>query len=105
MPVRATVPSLLLVVVCSTVALAHGGKTHVMGTVGALDAEHIVVKDRNGQTVSIKLGKDTTYEQGGAPATAGNLKVGDRVVIDVTGPSDSFTATEIQFSPGAVPPH
>lgn len=96
MKVRHIVLSLLLALTCTSV-FAHGGKTHVMGTIGTLDTEHIVVKDREGKTVSIRLTKDTKCQKGDTPAAVGDLKVGDRVVIDVTGAQDSLTATEIRF--------
>ncbi|MGD9724342.1 MAG: DUF5666 domain-containing protein [Pirellulales bacterium] len=91
--------SFLLSVFCASVALAHEGKTHVMGTVSAVDMQRVVVADREGKTVTITLTKDTKYEQGHAPAAASALKVGTRVVIDVTGKPESLTATEIRVAP------
>ncbi|MGE0022645.1 MAG: DUF5666 domain-containing protein [Hyphomicrobium sp.] len=70
-----------------------------MGTVSAVDTQRVVVNDREGQTVVISLTKDTKYDQGGAPAAASALKVGTRVVVDVTGKSESLTATEIRVAP------
>lgn len=70
-----------------------------MGTVSTLDAQHAVVTDREGKTISIALTKDTKYEQGDAPAAASALKVGVRVVIDVTGKPESRAATEIRIAP------
>lgn len=102
MTVRALALSVLLPVLCATAVRAHEGQTHVMGTVSAVDGRHVVVTDRGGKTVSIALTKDTKYEQGDAPAAASALKVGARVVIDVTGKPDSLTATDIRIAP-AVP--
>ena len=104
MKVQAIILSLLLTLLCGTPALAHEGKTHVMGTVTAGYADHVVVTDRDGKTVSIGLSKGTKYEKDNAPAAAGDLKVGDRVVIDVTGKPDNLTATEIRFSSAPPPP-
>lgn len=101
MTVRAMALSVLLSLGCATGVLAHEGKTHVMGTVSTLDAQHVVVTDRDGKTVSIALTKDTTYDQGDAPAAASALKVGARVVIDVTGKPESLTATEVRIAPMA----
>lgn len=79
---------------------AHGGNTHIMGTVAALDGKNVVVKDRDGKSVSVRVTKDTRYEKGEAPAAAADLNVGERVVIDVTGKDADFTATEIRFGAG-----
>ena len=79
---------------------AHGKGTHVMGTVTALDAQHVVVKTKDGKTISIQLNSKTTYRKGTAAATGADLKVGDRVVVDATGEGDMLTASEIRFSSG-----
>ncbi len=97
MKTKAGVVFALLVLLYGAPVFAHGGKTHIMGTVAALDAEHVVVKDRDGKSVSVSVTKDTTYEKGEAPATAADLKVGERVVVDVTGKEGEFTAAEIRF--------
>ena len=105
MKVQAITLSLLFTLLCSAPVFAHEGKVHVMGTVTALDAEHVVVKDREGKTVPIRLTKDTKYQKGEAAAVAADLKVGDRVVIDVTGKEDDPTATEIRSSALPQPGH
>ena len=98
MKMRVTLLLLSFTLICVAPAFAHGGKTHVMGTVSSLDTEHVVVKDREGKTLSIRLTKDTMYQKGDALAPASDLKVGDRVVIDVIGTKDSLAATEIRLS-------
>jgi hypothetical protein len=69
-----------------------------MGTVAALDAQHVVVKTKDGKTTSILLHKETKYRKGKAAATGTDLKVGDRVVVHATGKEDTLTANEIRFS-------
>ena len=84
-----------------TLAFAHGDKPHVMGTVAAVDAQHMVVQTKKGKTLSILLNKATQYRKGEAAATGAALKVGDRVVVEATGEGDTLTASEIRFaSPG-----
>lgn len=89
-------------VLCSLVAalpvLAHGGKTHVMGTVAAVDATHLTVQTREGKSVSIRLNDETKYRNGDAPAKSGDVKVGNRVVVDLTGSDDNPEAGEVRFS-------
>lgn len=89
-----------------TLAFAHGDKPHVMGTVAAVDAQHVVVQTKKGKTLSILLNKATQYRKGEAAATGADLKVGDRVVVDATGEGDTLTASEIRFaSPGEKTDH
>ena len=90
--------TVLMVVFFHTLAFAHGGGPHVMGTVAALDAQHVVVKTKDGKTMSVLLNDKTTYSKGAAAATSADLKVGDRVVVHTTGKGDPLTAGEIHFS-------
>ena len=105
MRLRASSALVLVSLVCATAVLAHEGKIHVMGTVSAVDAQHVVVTDREGKTISIALTKDTKFEQTDAPATASAVTVGARVVIDVTGKPESFTATEVRIAPADFSEH
>ena len=86
------------VVFFHALVFAHGNETHVMGTVAALDAQHVVVKTKDGETTSILLHKETKYHKGKAAATGADLKVGDRVVVHATGKGDTLTASEIRFA-------
>lgn len=89
-----------------TLAFAHGDKPHVMGTVAAVDAQHMVIQTKEGKTLSVLLNKATKYRKGEAAATGAALKVGDRVVVDVAGKGDTLTASEIRFaSPGGEKGH
>lgn len=92
---------MLLSVVCGSIVFAHGDKRHVMGIVGKLDVESVVVTTGEGEPVSIRLSKETKYQKGETPASADDLKVGDRVVIDLDGEGDSAFAAEIRFSTGS----
>ena len=69
-----------------------------MGTVTDMDAQHLVVKTKDGKTQSVQVNEQTTYRRGKATATSGDLKVGDRVVVHTTGKEDPLTAGEIHFS-------
>jgi hypothetical protein len=90
--------AVFVVLVFPTLAFAHGGGMHVMGTVAALDAQHVVVKAQDGKTMSVLVNDKTTYRKGAAAATSVDLKVGDRVVVHTTGKGDPLTAGEIHFS-------
>ena len=87
-----------LVLGLHTLAFAHGGGTHIMGTVTDLDAQHVVVKTKAGKTQSVVVNEQTKYRKGETAAASGDLKVGDRVVVHTTGKEEPLTAGEIHFS-------
>jgi hypothetical protein len=85
----------------STVAWAHGTGQHVLGTVTAIDEQHIEVKTPKGATVSVILTKQTHFKQKGDPKSKQPPSVGDRVVIEATRDEKDktiLTATEVHYS-------
>lgn len=66
--------------------LAHEGHHHVIGTVTAIDATHVEVRTKEGNSSSVRLSSATQYYKGSKGKNAGaisDLKVGTRVVIDL----------------------
>ena len=63
--------------------LAHNGNDHVRGTVTAVSAQSVTVQlaDKSSKTLSIS--PKTEFETSGKPGHLADVKVGDRVVIDV----------------------
>ncbi len=89
--------ALVLIALIVVPVFAHEGSFHVLGIVTASSADQLVVKAKDGQSVSIRLTPETRYHAIGA--TAGSTpSVGDRVVAEVTGNSDGMTASEVRFS-------
>jgi ribosomal protein S1 len=80
-------------------ALAHGNNAHVRGVVTQISAQTITVQLANNTSKTLTLSPKTSFERGGKPASMNDLKVGDRVVVDV--PQNSNEALEVQF--GAAP--
>jgi hypothetical protein len=81
--------------------LAHEGHEHkVMGTVTMAATDHVMVKDKDGKDVMVKVTKDTKVKA--KPAVkAQDIKVGSRIVITaVEGKDKSLTAKSIEV--GAV---
>jgi hypothetical protein len=102
---------LAIILVCAAVAgaaLAHGDKKHVMGTLEKINATSVVVKQRDGKSVEVKLTSDTTYlERSGKedkPARFSDLSVGDTVVIHASPKGETLEADEIKFSAPAGTP-
>ncbi len=82
--------------------LAHEGHEHkVMGTVTMAAADHVMLKDKDGRDVMVKVTKDTKVRAKPA-VTVEEIKVGSRVVISGVEEKDkSMTAKTIEV--GAAP--
>lgn len=72
-----------LVFSAGTLVWAHGDNDHVQGFVTAISAESITVQTTDKAQKTFVLNSKTTFEKSGKPILVGDLKVGDRVVIDV----------------------
>ena len=85
----------------ATQALAHEGHDHkVMGTVTMAATDHVMLKDKDGKDVMVKVTKDTTVKSKAALKVE-QLQPGTRIVITATeGKDKSMTAKSIEV--GAV---
>ncbi len=79
---------------------AHGDNDHVRGVVSEVKASSLTVQLAPQGTKTLVLNDKTTFEKSGKPAHLADLKIGDRVVVDV--PKGSNEARLIRF--GAAPP-
>src|SRR5437868_4076973 len=93
----------LSVVLFAGLALAHGDATHLMGTVSAVSADTVTIKDSAGKAIIVMLPKDAKFLQNKKAMTKGDLKVGSRVVIDakMDEKMKMYTAEEIQIGTAA----
>jgi hypothetical protein len=82
--------------------LAHEGHEHkVMGTVTMAAADHVMLKDRDGKDVMVKVTKDTKVKARPALKVE-DIKVGTRIVITAIEAKDkSMIAKSIEV--GAAP--
>lgn len=80
-------------------ALAHGDNDHVRGVVTAITAQAVTIQTTDKATKTLALNGKTTFEMSGKPARLADLKVGDRVVIDV--PKKTSEARLIKFGAAA----
>ena len=77
---------------------AHGGNQHVMGTVIAIDPNHIEVKTPTGETISVQLSDKTTYHSKNTPQVSSRPRIGDRVVIEAGKEGAGLKALEMEYS-------
>ena len=89
----------VLMVTLAGLAGAHGNNDHVRGVVKELSATSVTVEVSGQGQKTLSLTPKTTFEKSGKPAHLADLKVGDRVIIDV--PKGTTEAHEIRF--GATP--
>ena len=81
------------------VSYAHGGNEHVRGTVTQVTATAITVQTTGKKTETVKLNDKTMFMKSGKHVAISDLKVGDRVVVDVS--EKDHTAESVTF--GAAP--
>lgn len=72
----------LTILISSALLLAHGDATHIMGTITTVQGDHVTIKQQDGKSVMVMMGKTTKYMKAEKPATGADLQVGARVVID-----------------------
>lgn len=75
--------ALALVLAVGAGALAHNGNDHVRGVVTAVSAQSVTVQLPDKTTKTLTISPKTEFETAGKPAHLADVKVGDRVVIDV----------------------
>ena len=89
------VTALVLGLISGTNARAHGNNDHVRGVVTQVSAQSITVQLANNTSKTLTVSTKTTFQRSGKAAAMTDVKVGDRVVIDV--PKNSTEALEVQI--------
>ena len=72
-----------LVLAVSAGALAHNGNDHVRGVVTAVSAQSVTVQLADKTTKTLAISTKTEFETSGKPAHLADVKIGDRVIVDV----------------------
>jgi PDZ domain-containing secreted protein len=78
-------------------ALAHDGSKHVKGTVVEVGENSIIVETLEKQKHTIAVDEKTKFEKSGSAATMQELKVGDRVVVDVHESGETMHGSLVRF--------
>ena len=95
--------ALICTLIISTLAFAHGGMEHVMGTVTAITDHSLSVKTRDGATKTVEFDSETKFVKGDAAATVKDVQVGSRVVIHAHNHDSSLHAAEVKIGTDAAP--
>lgn len=83
------------VLTMGTLTFAHGNNDHVRGVVTQVTATAVTVQVSETVAKTLSLTAKTTFERSGRSARAAELKIGDRVVVDV--PKGTTEALLIRF--------
>jgi hypothetical protein len=84
-----------------TIATAHGGETHVIGTVTKISETSVTVKTTAGKTVEAGFDAKTTYTRSKQPIQKADIKVGDRVVIHAVEVNEKLVAHTVEIGTAA----
>ncbi len=94
--------SVALLLLTVSLAMAHGDKKHVVGTLEKINADSVTVRTADGKSVEVKLLPSTLYVSrvGNEDKSAqlSDLAIGDRVVVHATPKGETLEANEIKFS-------
>jgi Domain of unknown function (DUF5666) len=87
--------------IVSTLAFAHGGMEHVLGTVTAVTGNSISVKARDGAIKTVEVDGETKFVKGDASATIKDVQVGSRVAIHAHSHDNALHAAEVKIGTNA----
>ena len=90
------------VLILPAFAWGHGDASHVMGTVTAMESDHVIVKTPKGESLSLAFQPQTLFQHNGIHEKDVRPQVGDRLVAEVTKKgvpqNRDWVATEITFA-------
>src|SRR5260221_3468823 len=87
-----------LLALSAAVIVAHAGHDHVRGVVTKVSAQSITVQTADNTTKTLTISDKTAVQQAGKPVQIADVKVGDRVVVDV--PEKKTEAVLIRIGAG-----
>jgi hypothetical protein len=89
--------ALINALIISTLAFAHGGMEHVLGTVTAVTDHSLTVKTRDGVIKTVEFDGETKFVKGDASATIKDVQVGSRVAIHAHSHDNALHAAEVKI--------
>lgn len=90
---------LLALVAClgmTSIAHAHNGMEHVMGTVASVTASGVTVKTKDGKMQTVAVTNATRYLRGTAAISQKDVKIGERVVVEASKKDNHLVAVEVK---------
>jgi hypothetical protein len=98
---RAVLSALFLLLASVQVGFAHGGATHVMGTISKVSAESVTVHTTDNKDVEVGLNAKTAYTRDKKKVAATEMKVGERVMIEAKEVNEKLVADSVALGTSA----
>jgi hypothetical protein len=95
--IQVAILAVVSVALLTTIATAHGGEEHVVGTVTKVTDTAVTVKTTAGKTVEVGFDAKTTYQRAKQPIQKSDIKVGDRIVIHATEVKEKLVAHTVEI--------
>jgi len=89
--------TVLALALLPTIASAHGGEEHVIGTVTKVSDTSVTVKTTAGKIVEVGFDAKTTYARAKMPTQKTDVKVGDRIVIHAVEVNEKLIAHTVEL--------
>jgi len=89
--------AILSLALLPTIAAAHGGEEHVIGTVTKVSDTSVTVKTTAGKAVEVSFDAKTTYTRAKQPIQKADIKVGDRIVIHAVEVNEKLVAHTVEI--------
>ena len=96
---------ILAIALLPTIASAHGGEEHVIGTVTSVSDTSITVKTTAGKMVEVGFDPKTTFARAKQTIQKSDIKVGDRVVIHAKEVNEKLVAHTVEIGAAAAAKH
>ena len=93
--------ALFLLLATTRIAFAHNGVEHVMGTVTKVSAQALTIETKEKKAVEVELSSKTKYTRDDKAASASELKVGDRVMVNVKEVNKKLVADSVKLGVAA----
>jgi hypothetical protein len=104
--IHAAILAIVSLALLPTIAAAHGGEEHVIGTVVKISDTSVTVKTTAGKTVEVAFdAKMTTYERAKQPILKTDIKVGDRIVIHAKVVNQKLVAHTVEIGTAEAAKH
>ena len=89
--------ALFLLLASIQMAFGHGGMEHVMGTISKVSAQSVTVETTAKKMVEVGLDSKTKYTRNDTKALVGDLKIGDRVMIEAKEVNKKLVAETVKL--------
>ncbi len=96
---------IVAVALIPTIASAHGGEEHVIGTVTSISDTSITVKTIAGKNVEVGFDAKTTFARAKQTIQKADIKVGDRVVIHAKEVNEKLVAHTVEIGAATAAQH